>query len=279
MSLTYRWLGVAGLEFTFQDFTLLIDPFFTRPGKATVLAGRRVRTDAELVKRHISRADAVLVTHAHYDHLLDVPEVMRKTGARAFGSPNTCTLLALHGISSGNIQTILVGDRFQLGPFTVDVFPNHHTRIPFSRWFNGPLPAGLRNGPARLPLRLSDYRMDACYSFNIQIDGLVMQIGKHPAPADALFISPYRGARSLESTLQAVRPKWIVPIHWDDFMRPLSLPLRTMLLTPAQGLRHGLFPFLPLVRRLNLQDFTDAVQQIMPETDVRVPKIFEVYHV
>src|SRR5512143_2910846 len=98
MSITYRWLGVAGLEFTCDAYTLLIDPFFTRPGKAAVLAGRRVLADARLVARHVPRADAVLITHPHYDHLLDVPEVLRQTNAPAFGSPNTQSLLALNGI-------------------------------------------------------------------------------------------------------------------------------------------------------------------------------------
>ncbi len=274
MSLTYRWLGVAGLEFTDQNFTLLIDPFLTRPGKAAVLAGRRVRTNEGLIARNISRADAVLVTHPHYDHLLDVPEVMRKTGARAFGSPNTCALLALNGISPGQVNTIWVGDQLQLGPFTVEVFPSYHTRIPFQRLFNGALPYRLRNGSTRLPLRLSDYRMDACYSFNIRVDGLVIQIGRHPIQADALFISPYGGEGALETTLlHTVRPKWIIPIHWDDFTRPLHRPLRTMLLTPAQGLR----PLVPPVSRLDLQVFTRRIRQIYPEAEVRIPAIFQTY--
>jgi L-ascorbate metabolism protein UlaG (beta-lactamase superfamily) len=274
MSLTYRWLGVAGLEFSFQGFTLLIDPFFSRPGKAAVLVGQRIKANHELIARHVSHADAVLVTHPHYDHLLDVPEVMRRTGAPAYGSPNTSVLLGLHGIPQEKVTIIRVGDRFELGPFTIEVFPSHHTRIPFARWFNGPLPTHLHRKPARLPLRLSDYRMDACYSFNIHVDGLVMQIGKHPTPAEVLFISPYSGDAPLEVTLHAVRPKWVVPIHWDDFMRPLSRPLRPMLMTPAQGLRS----FGSLIRRLDLKDFTCAVQQALPEAEVRIPEIFEPYH-
>ena len=46
MSLTYRWLGVAGLEFTYEGYTLLVDPHFTRPGKLAVLANLRVRETA-----------------------------------------------------------------------------------------------------------------------------------------------------------------------------------------------------------------------------------------
>ncbi len=271
MALTYRWLGVAGLEFTFGNYTLIIDPFFTRPNKAAVVANWRVHPKTQLVAQHISRADAVLVTHPHYDHLMDVPEVLRRTGAPVYGSPNTCMLLALHGIPAGQVHTIQVGDQFELGPFTIEVFANRHTTIPFSRWFNGPLPAAMQNGRARLPLRLNDYRMDACYGFRIQVGSRVLQVGKHNAPADMLFVSPYGAPNAQQALLSAVRPRCIVPIHWDDFTRPLSLPLLPMLLTPAQGLR----PFLPPVRRLDLQQYTRTVQAILPETQVRVPEIFK----
>jgi len=273
MSLTYRWLGVAGLEFTYQNYTLLIDPFFTRPGMAAVLAGRRVTANGGLVTRHINRADAVLVTHPHYDHLLDVPEVMRQTAARAFGSPNTCTLLKLHGVPAGHVHAIQVGDCLDLGPFEIEVYPNDHTRIPFSRWLNGPLSSDLQNGHTRLPLRLSDYRMDVCFSFNIRVAGLSLLIGKHPVPANVLFISPYSAQKALDTILHAIRPQWIVPIHWDDFTRPLSLPLRPMLCTPAQGLR----PIFPPVRRLDLGNFSRMVQRILPEVQVRSPEIFQTY--
>ena len=274
MTLTYRWLGVAGLEFTYRDYTLLIDPFFTRPGKAAVIGNWRVRTAVELVARHAPRADAVLVTHPHYDHLMDVPDVLRQTGAQAYGSPNTCALLALHGIPSGQIHPIQVGDRFALGPFSIHVFPNAHTSIPFSRWFNGPLSSKLANGAMRLPLRLNDYRMDACYGFRISLTpGRVLQVGKHLAQADVLFLSPYGTPKALAAMVGAVQPGWVVPIHWDDFMRPLSLPLQPMLSTPAQGLR----PFLPLVRRLDLNAFARTVQQILPEATVQVPEIFQPY--
>lgn len=273
MSLTYRWLGVAGLEFTYQGYTLLVDPHFTRPGKLAVLANLRVPSNAELAARHITRADSVLVTHAHYDHMLDVPEVLRLTGARAYGPPNTCAILALHGIPAQQVEIIQVGDRLQLGPFDVDVFPNHHTGIPLSNLFNGPLPRAMTNGRARLPLRLNDYRMDTCYGFRIHVDGRVLQIGKYAEPADAIFVSPYSTLKTLAALLEKVRPRFIVPIHWDDFMRPLSLPLKSMLITPMQGLR----PIFPPLRRMDLNAFSDTVHALLPESEVQIPDIFKVY--
>lgn len=273
MFLTYRWLGVAGLEFTCNGYTLLIDPFFTRPGKIALILNRRVQANAQLIAQYITRADAVLVTHPHYDHLLDVPEVLRRTGAPAFGTPNTCALLALHSIPAGQINAIQVGDRLDLGPFLVEVIQTKHASIPLARLFNGSLPARLRDGKARLPLRLNDYRMDTSYGFRIHVDGRVLQVGKYPAPADILFISPYGTRKALAALLDVVQPRWIVPIHWDDFTRPLSKPLLAVPITSAQGPR----PFLRPVGRLDMTAYTRYMQSIFPRAQVQVLEIFQQY--
>lgn len=269
MMLCYRWLGVAGLEFTLDDYTLLIDPFFTRPGKLALLSGRRVRTNARLVRQHIQRANAVLVSHAHYDHLLDVPEVLRHTGARAYGSPNTCALLALHAIPEERIACVHPGDRLALGPFEVEVMPGVHTPIPFQRMFNGDLAKRLLLRP-HLPLRLMDYRMDVIYSFRIRAAGVTILVGNHAAPADLLFTTPYRNGKALEETLREVNPRQVILIHWDDFTRPLSSPLVAMLVTS----RHNLRRTRRIVSRLDVQAFSDLVAQVLPAARVVVPRLF-----
>ena len=93
----FRWLGVAGIELLsseelMADESLLIDPFFTRPPIWRLWFGR-VAPNPARIPASLPRCDHILVSHAHYDHLLDVPVIARRTLARVYGSANTCALL------------------------------------------------------------------------------------------------------------------------------------------------------------------------------------------
>ncbi len=266
--LTFRWLGTAGLAFQAGGRGLLVDPFFTRPPARALLTFARVSPDPALVARHTPPADYLLITHAHYDHLLDAPEVLRLTGARAYGSTNACALLRLHGLPESRLACVRPGDRLALGPFAVEVFPAYHIPTPIDRWINGPLPKRLTGGQARPPLRLIDYRMDACLAFRIQAGGQAVLVGSHPAPAGVYFAIPYLPEKRMNSILRAVNPRQVVLIHWDDFTRPLTRPLR-----PTLVIRRGRLPF----GRIDLDASIRQVRSILPGTQVTVPELFREY--
>lgn len=143
---------------------LEIDPFVTRPPLWRLLLGR-LRSNEALVAATVPRCDFVLVTHAHYDHLMDVPEVIRQTRAAAFGSPNTWQVLALLGVPEENIHEIKVEDRFPLGHFQVEILPAEHLKVP--GFPPDPLPLRLRP-----PLRMWGYQMDTDFGFLIEVGGL-----------------------------------------------------------------------------------------------------------
>jgi hypothetical protein len=99
------YLGVGGFVVRYRGATLLTAPFFTNPPLADVTPasrfflfrrrGRALRPDSALIERLLppsaDSASMLLVGHAHYDHLLDVPYVLRRraTRARVYGSPTT----------------------------------------------------------------------------------------------------------------------------------------------------------------------------------------------
>ena len=73
---------------------------------------RRVGQDDELISdtatidRHITRADFILVTHSHVDHIMDVPYIARKTGATVIGHQSTINVVRASGITDDKLITV-----------------------------------------------------------------------------------------------------------------------------------------------------------------------------
>jgi len=268
IAVQFRWLGVAGIEITAGDEVLVIDPHFTRFPCWRQWIGR-VRPNAALTAEKVPRCNYVLVSHAHWDHLMDAPDVMRNTGAVAMGSPNACRLLALDGIPAERIRRIEAGETLTLGSFRVEVIPARHLPLPLDHLFSGPLRAGLHP-----PLRALDYKMDSCFSFRIRAGGVeflnwrsVSTVGA--VPADVLFVSPTARIPFYQSLLGKVQPRVVVPVHWDDFYRPLSKPIRPMLTSTGK--------VFPRFKRLDIDGFEGTIARVAPGARVVIPEAFRVY--
>ena len=71
------YLGTNGYQFEFKGHALLVDPYFSRVDLLSVALNSRIQPNASRINdglRHLApKADAILVTHGHFDHLLDVP--------------------------------------------------------------------------------------------------------------------------------------------------------------------------------------------------------------
>ena len=255
MSLTFRWLGVAGVELKTGGQVLALDPFFTRPSITRMLGP--VSPDPSLAAEKLPECNVVLVTHSHYDHLVDVPEVLRHTGAVAYGSPNTCRLLRMLGTPEAQVNEVQVGDKLLLGAFKVEVINGQHSPIPFGWIFNGRLRPGLQP-----PLRVQDYRMDVCLGYCITVMGMrVLICAAEPQPAQVLFTVAQESKKYYLRLFKGVQPRIFIPIHWDNFTRPLNKPLRRFT-------RPG---------RLRLWVLAMLARQTVPWVNVIIPEIFREY--
>ncbi len=255
MSLIFRWLGVAGLELRVDDQVLAIDPFFTRPTLLQML--RPVQPSVSLVKEKLPACNHVLVTHPHYDHLLDVPQVLCTTGAIAYGSASACQLLHLLGVPGAQARTIQVGDQLTCGAFQVEVVRGRHSPIPFGRVFNGGLKANLHP-----PLYVWDYRMDSCFGFLITVMGTRLLVcAAEPHPANILFSVAQEPKEYYLKMLQGVTPQVFIPIHWDNFTRPLSMSIKRFT-RPS---------------RLSLEQLAQLCHKELSDVKVIIPEIFSEY--
>lgn len=84
MKITY--LGHSTISIETKDKTLLIDPFIS----ANKLAGK--------ININKLQADYILVTHAHEDHILDVEEIAKRTGAKIISNYEIVSFFGKKGI-------------------------------------------------------------------------------------------------------------------------------------------------------------------------------------
>ena len=226
--MNFRWLGVAGFELELNGSTLLVDPFLTRPPVYRLFWGR-VRPDLPLLRRYIPQADHILVSHSHYDHLMDVTAIAGYTGAMVYGSAHTCRIVEACGLPAAQIRRVRPGENFDLTgkggekTFSIDILSGAHTPLPL--YGPGQLPERLQP-----PLRLRDFVLDETFTFLISSSGTrVLAWHNHrpcPAPrADVLLLIPDVLPADLPALLDQVQPRLIIPIHWENFFRPSDAPL------------------------------------------------------
>jgi L-ascorbate metabolism protein UlaG (beta-lactamase superfamily) len=263
---TFRWLGAAGIELSVAGQTLLVDPYLTRFGFVHQWLGR-VRSDETRVGEIIQRCKHVLVTHSHWDHLMDVPAVISRTRAIAYGSPNTCSLLRLLGVPDGSVRQISVGQALDLGRIAVRVHRGRHAKAP---GFN----AGELRPHLHPPLCARDYRMDEFFAFHIAAGGISVMTDTGADPrgmpeADMLLMSPRYASAQIHQILDQVRPRAILPCHWDSMYRPITAPLKPMLRPPSRS-----FPFFG---RMDLREFTKQVAMVDPSVRVLVVDALRAY--
>ena len=75
--LRLKWLGCACFEMDFGGLTVVNDPWIT-DNPAT-----------ELTWEAVERCDYITVTHAHYDHITDIPALVKKFDPRLMCGENT----------------------------------------------------------------------------------------------------------------------------------------------------------------------------------------------
>ena len=204
--LTLTYLGTAGWQLANDKVVLLVDPYFTRmrgkasapgmPGDKEDAADHRhvyayeepVPPDTLAVDAHVSRADYILVTHAHIDHVLDVPYIAKKTGAQVIGNLNATNLMLANKIPETQLITVKGGEDYQFGDFSVRVIPSLHSALNHKHYFDpDPIPPD-----AKLPLARSQYGEGGTLIYLIRISGYQILV--------------FGGNNFIERELEGLRP-------------------------------------------------------------------------
>jgi len=221
------WLGTAGWLIRHGDTTLCTDPFLSRPAGVAPFP---------VPREELAQVDAILCTHGHFDHAMDLEQVARLSDAPLWAPQVVCRRLASLGLDPDRLHANETATPARLGELSFEVVPSRHIT------FDAPLIAGTllnaaRGGTFRELLALgllwplgsnSDYLIGAG-NRRLYLAG---SLGQPPARLrehrSQVALLPYNGRtdmpRVVQRTVEALEPRLVIFHHWDDFYPHFAPP-------------------------------------------------------
>ncbi len=252
-----KWLGTAGFEFKTQDQIFLVDPYLSRTKAA--------RPRQDLCPSNMIKAAQIFISHGHFDHVLDVPQIAHSAGSKIYCSSRVTKHLTQKNLDPSSIVPI-VKDKttFEFNSYCAQAFFSRHVRFDFRLVLSTLLKINYKLFSV-FPL-LKNYPCGQVLSWRFMVENKVIQFfgtaGStarelkqiHDRPIDILLV-PLQGHSNICNIgleyVKILNPKIIIPHHFDDFFPPLS-------------------------QQVNIEPFIEAVQKKYPDIRVIVPQMNKV---
>ncbi len=255
------YLGNGGWIISHGPDTVLTGPLFSNPG-AVHAAVLSIRSDTAEVDRYMSPYDlagakAILVGHAHYDHLMDVPRtaVIHAPSARIVASRTAANLLGgWSGVADRvDLAEEYAGDQERPGRWMA----YGGVRIMPLRSHHGPhyasytlYPGTVERPRADEPTWATEWVDGETYAFLIDFLGAAGAVEFRVFYQDAVAEPPYGFAPDAliaeravdvailvpstfeqvpwhpEALIDNLRPRYVLLGHWEDFFSPVSEPMK-----------------------------------------------------
>ncbi|HWK90431.1 MAG TPA: MBL fold metallo-hydrolase [Longimicrobium sp.] len=238
-TLTVRFMGTSSLLFTGRDSSILMDGFVSRPGLLRTGVGwiwpDRGRIDYAQKRLGPLKLAAVFAGHAHYDHAMDAPVWARRTNTRLVGSRSTLMLGCGIGLPESRLHLVREGVPMRFGEFELTFIESAHG--PPDRY------PGSIHEPLRPPARTKAWKTGIVYSVFIQHRGRTILVqstaGFKPGAlrgrrADVVYLAigglGHQPLATIDAywteVVRATGARRVILVHWDDFFRALSKPLK-----------------------------------------------------
>lgn len=215
-----KWFGINALEIRHSRGVFMIDPYVSRDREKLVVP-------AEQEKYLTDRPDFVLMTHAHWDHLPDMPWLIGKTDTVLYASKTACCIMRSLGVPERNLHELSYGEVLHLpGGVKVTALESRHKGVmPEDNFYTEVQdPAIFRERPA--------WRCGEVFAFRIEVeDTVILNVGSanlhEPAMAgqkcDCFIcgISRWEGDFP-ERMMKNITFRRLIPVHHDEFTLPLS---------------------------------------------------------
>lgn len=187
----------------------------------------KLHIPSEVDKYITSVPDFVLMTHAHWDHLPDMPRILQKTGTRLYASKTACLMMRALGVPEEQLYELSYGETLDLpGNVKVTALESRHKGIDEEAEGYTSIPE-----PETLNERTA-WRCGETFAFMIEVDGKkILNFGTanmhepaaHGLECDYFFCGISRYTPGFpEQLCRNIRYRYLIPTHHDEFRLPLD---------------------------------------------------------
>lgn len=245
MTIKFTWLGCAAFILDLDGTRLLFDPFFFRNEKASPV----LKTKREDIKD----INAIFITHGHFDHATDAAWFAENLNISVYCDEKAKQNMInwaegkilksyIHPLSErgkNNIKIIDFFDKIQINQqIEVEVVKSRHIRFDKETIKKGTNPKGATAKEIRLLMKVgAGFRLGKVFAFSISYKDIKIliygslfhrypEILKNYENCD-IFIVPIAGNSKENLAIKGgqmvdiLKPKIIIPTHWDLFFYPL----------------------------------------------------------
>lgn len=250
---------------------LYSNPSFLRTGLASISVDT-VEVDRQMSRYDVRRARAILVGHAHYDHLMDVPLVASRHAptARIVGSRTVANTLGTWSGVAARVDVVNddAGDVDHVGRWrtygndvrVMALRSRHAPHFDGYTLYQGsvdrPLEQPPRNATEWLDGETFAYLVDfldpdGSVAFRVYYQDAVVAPPLGFAPDELIAAHPVDVAIFVPATFDQVdwhpeafvenlRPRRVLLGHWEDFFVPVDAPTRSIMLSDIGHFQHRL---------------------------------------
>lgn len=220
------WFGTANLKVQDDQSSIHFDPYLP----SEIRLNYCTDWPAEV-------AEQIFITHGHFDHLMDIPELMCKGDYLVNCSDVAAENLISRSVDKSRINVICAGQRIRVGSIEVHVMKGCHSRAGLRLILKTFLNYRVITRPGVVRELLKQHLAHPCgpvFAYHVTLDGKeILHLGsmdidpetRYPENVDLLML-PYQGCSDLlkqaMKIIKRIKPRSILLHHFDDSFPPIS---------------------------------------------------------